>query len=90
MKKLFVFANLCIMFLLLNVGTLFSKPSTEKIINQIIVYPKHPPIKESIKFGNKSISRLGSKDFKKPIAIKGYVNSFGIIKCFRSIKKITR
>ena len=30
---------------------------------------------------------FGSNDFKKPITIKGNVNSLGIIKCFKSIKK---
>ena len=61
-----------------------------KITNQIIIYPKNQPINESIKFGNKFKLRLGSNDFKKPSIIKGYVISFGIIKCFRSIKKIIK
>ena len=53
------------------------------------MYPNTPPIKELRKFGNTAALRLGSNDFKKPIIIKGKVNSFGIMKCLRSIKKIT-
>ncbi len=52
------------------------------------MYPNTPPIKELRKFGNTTALRLGSNDFKKPIIIKGKVNSFGIMKCFRSIKKM--
>ena len=33
---------------------------------------------------------FGSKDFKKPKAIRGNVITFGIIKCLRSIKKIIK
>ena len=59
-----------------------------KIINHIIKYPITPPINELIWFGNKKLSKLGSNDFIKPININGNVKEFGIMKCFRSIKKI--
>ncbi len=52
------------------------------------MYPNTPPIKELRKFGNTAALRLGSNDFKKPIIINGKVNSFGIMKCFKSIKKM--
>ena len=54
----------------------------------MIAKPNSPPIKELRKFGNTAALRLGSNDFKKPIIINGKVNSFGIMKCLRSIKKI--
>ena len=37
----------------------------------MIMYPNNPPIRELIKFGNKKVLRLGSKDLKKPIRING-------------------
>ena len=54
----------------------------------MIMYPNKPPIKELTKFGNRVVFKFGSNDFNKPITIRRYVNSFGIIKCFKSIKKI--
>ena len=50
--------------------------------------PKKPPINELIKFGNRYTLRLGSNDFKNPTNINGYVISFGMMKCFKSIKNI--
>tara|TARA_B100000575_G_scaffold156048_1_gene124548 strand:+ start:28 stop:252 length:225 start_codon:yes stop_codon:yes gene_type:complete len=55
----------------------------------MIAKPNSPPINELRKFGNKLVFKFGSNDFRKPIAINGYVISFGIMKCLRSIKKIT-
>ncbi len=55
----------------------------------MIAKPNSPPIKELRKFGNKLVFKFGSNDFRKPITINGYVISFGIMKCLRSIKKIT-
>ena len=37
---------------------------------------------------NNKLSKLGSNDSIKPININGNVKEFGIMKCFRSIKKI--
>ena len=47
-------------------------------MDQIIKYPKIPPIKELIKFGKIGF-KFGSKDFRKPIIIKEKVNTLGII-----------
>ena len=58
-------------------------------MDQIIKYPKIPPIKEFIKFGKIGF-RLGSKDFANPITIKEKVITFGMMKCLRSIKKIIK
>ena len=53
-----------------------------------MAYPTKPPISEFKKLGNKLWFKKGSKDFMKPININGKVSSLGIIKCFKSIKKI--
>ena len=47
-------------------------------MDQIIKYPKIPPIKEFIKFGKIGF-RFGSKDFINPITIKEKVNTLGMI-----------
>tara|TARA_B100000212_G_C27314055_1_gene507079 strand:+ start:160 stop:378 length:219 start_codon:yes stop_codon:yes gene_type:complete len=52
------------------------------------MYPITPPKTELIKFGNISLFKSGTIDLRIPITIKVIVNSFGIIKCFRSIKNI--
>ena len=49
------------------------------MIDQINKYPNTPPIKELIKLGKIAVFKFGSNDFKKPIPIKGKVNSLGII-----------
>jgi hypothetical protein len=43
---------------------------------------------ELIKFGKIDVFKFGSNDFINPIIIKGNVKISGIIKFFRSIKKI--
>ena len=70
------------------IPSLFLNFLQKNISNQITEYPNTPPITEWIKLGKIDWFKFGSNDFKNPITIKLYVTWFGIIKCFRSTKKI--
>ena len=45
-------------------------------------------MKELIKFGKIDVFKFGSNDLTNPIIIKGNIKVSGIIKCFKSIKKV--